>query len=87
MGSSHKRATNENANLLDSDCSEDDMMSPRKYTVGFGGFHLAKALVNMMRNYVLQFDGQYCGVDILISLREECALLQQMKNAVFARKK
>ena len=46
MGSSQKKATDENPNLLDLDCSEEDMMSPRKYTVGFGGLHLAKALIN-----------------------------------------
>ena len=46
----------------------------------------SKALVNTLRNHVLQYDGEYFGIDILISLRWVCELLQTIKTAVFVGK-
>ena len=53
---------------------------------GFGALHLAKAFVNSIRNHVVQHNGEYFGTDILIALRNECASLQNIKNAVFVGK-
>ena len=86
MGSSHKKTARLSTDSLTLESSVEDMMNPKKYTIGFAGLHLAKALVNVMRNHVLQFGGQYCGVDILVSLKEESELLQKLKHAVFVAK-
>ena len=86
MGSSHKKSAKLNPNVLNPSSSENDMMDPKKCTVGFGGLHLAKAVINMSRNYVLQYEGEYFGVNMLISLRNQSELLQSIKNAVFVAK-
>ena len=86
MGSGHKKSAKSNPDILNLSSSENDMMDPKKCTVGFGGLHLAKAVINMSRNYVLQYDGEYFGVNMLISLRSQSELLQSIKDAVFVAK-
>ena len=86
MGSSHKKTVKENPCCLNGSNDIEKMMNPRCYTIGFGGLHLAKAFVNSIRNHVVQHNGEYFGTDILIALRNECASLQNIKNAVFVGK-
>ena len=86
MGSSHKKTAKQSSSGLELDSTDSEMMDPRRYTIGFGGLHLSKSFVNTTRNHVLQFNGEYFGVDMLIALRDECDLLQLIKNAVFVGK-
>ena len=86
MGSGHKKTVKENPSCLDASSDIEQMMSPKYYTIGFGGLHLCKAFVNIIRNYVIQHNGEYFGTNILIALRKNSTLLQMMKNAVFVGK-
>ena len=86
MGSSHKKTVKENPSCLNGSNDIEKMMNPMCYTIGFGGLHLCKAFVNSIRNHVVQHNGEYFGTDILIALRNQCASLQNIKNAVFVGK-
>ena len=86
MGSSHKKTKTEHVDGLELTSSLSDMLSPAKYTIGFGGLHLAKALVNSARNHVMQFDGKNFGINFLIALRYSSPLLLSLKNAIFVGK-
>ena len=86
MGSGHKKTSEESSFCLDVNSDTELMMSPKYYTIGFGGLHICKALVNILRNYNIQHNGEYFGTDVLIALREISASLQLLKNAVFVGK-
>ena len=86
MGSGHKKAAKRSSNGLETTSTDEEMMSSKKYTIGFGGLHMAKAFVNCMRNHVLQHDGEYYGTDMLLALRNISEILQLIKNAVFVGK-
>ena len=86
LGSGHIKSVKENPSCLDASSDIEQMMSPKYYTIGFGGLYLCKAFVNITRNYVIQHNGEYFGTNILIALRKNSTLLQMMKNAVFVGK-
>ena len=85
MGTGQKKMEKEHASL-EVVSTDNEMMCRRTYTVGFGGLHVAKALVNTTRNWVVQFDKQHFGVNILIGIRRLCPLLENIKTAVFVGK-
>ena len=87
MGSSHKKVGRGNVtSVLNLESDYESMMNPKSYTIGFGGLHLAKALVNSARNHVMQFDGENFGTEVLVSVRTLSERLQFLKNAVFVGK-
>ena len=62
---------------------ESDYKKSKMFTIGFGGLHLAKSPVNILRNHVMTYDGENFGVNILRSYKHESSLLSTIKNAVF----
>ena len=86
MGSFHKKAEKNNENRLEISSSDEDMMDLQKLNIAFGGLHLAKALVNCLRNHIMQYNGEFFGTNTLISMRDESEILQNIKNAVFVGK-
>ena len=86
MGSSHKKAEKNNTNRLTVTSSDEEMMDAEKYNIAFGGLHLAKAIVNSMRNHILQYNGEFFGTNVLLSIRHDQEILQNIKNAVFVGK-
>ena len=86
MGSSHKKAEKNNDNRLTLTSSDEEMMDTKKCNIAFGGLHLAKAIVNSMRNNILQYNGYFFGTNVLLSIRHDLEILQNIKNAVFVGK-
>ena len=86
MGSSHKKAEKNNDNRLTLTSSDEEMMDTKKCNIAFGGLHLAKAIVNSMRNNILQYNGYFFGTNVLLSIRHDLEILQKIKNAVFVGK-
>ena len=83
MGGSHKKTALESEAGLTENSSRSDMLSWEKYTIGFGGLHLCKALVNALRNHEISYGGENFGLNILICLRYLSSLLLTLKNAVY----
>ena len=84
MGSAHKK-TDKDFYTIDSESTPVEMMSSELFTIGFGGLHLAKAIVNTSRNHVLTFNGQNFGINILRAYKADTRLAC-LKNAVFVGK-
>ena len=82
MGSGHKKADKLLYHLTE-ESSIEEIMSTDIFTVGFGGLHLGKAFVCTARNYVLSFNGEHFGVNILNELKQSCEILKQVNNSVF----
>lgn len=82
MGSGHKEADIEWYHLSE-DSPESEMYSSKIVTIGFGGLHLGKAFVCASRNYVLSYDGEEFGVNILNGMKESCEILQGINNSLF----
>ena len=87
MGSSHKKVGRGNfTSVLNLESDYELMMKPKSYTIGFGGLHLAKALVNSAINHVMQFDGEHFGIDVSVPVCSLSVRLQFLKNAFFVGK-
>ena len=64
------KAEKNNENRLEISSSDEDMMDLQKLNIAFGGLHLAKALVNCLRNHIMQYNGEFFGTNTLISMRD-----------------
>ena len=82
MAPAHKKAFRLNSNRIDVSSEVQDYMEPVRFTIGFGGLHLAKSPINCSRNHVLTYNGQNFGINILRSYKQESDL-SNLKNAVF----
>ena len=80
-----QRGTAEQLSLINLSSSSSDFIDSSKFTVGFGGLHIAKVLINPSRNCVLTFKGQNYGIHILRAYKKH-ERLNHKKNAVFIRK-
>ena len=67
---------------ITSSSSSAEFMSASTFTLGFGGLHIAKALINPSRNCVLTFKGENHGIHILRAYKKHPSL-NGVKNAVF----
>ena len=70
--------------------SEKELEDSRLVSIGYGGLHMAKAAINVCRNYMLHLHGQRFGINVLRAMRNEedaaADLLRSVKNAVFVAK-
>ena len=53
---------------LDEYSSEDEFMRSDLLSLGFGGLHICKALINPLRNCILSYNGENFGINILLSV-------------------
>ena len=85
MGSAHKKTSRVSAKI-DLLSEESEFMNSKIFTIAFGGLHLSKAVINCCRNHVLTFEGENFGLYILRMYKDECTILNNIKNAVFVGK-
>ena len=71
---------------IDLNSSESDYLSRYMFVIGFGGLHLAKAVVNCTRNHMLTLGGQNYGVNVLRCIKQNTDLLDMLKQAVLVAK-
>ena len=67
---------------IDENSGESTLRKSDVFTIGFGGLHLCKNLINPGRNCVLTFDGENYGIHILRAYKLHPSL-SDVKNAVF----
>jgi hypothetical protein len=85
MGSSHVK-TKKYVEQIDINSPESLLSSANLHTIGFGGLHLAKALVNSSRNHILTNGQVNYGLNIFRSIKKRSPLLTNIKQAVYVAK-
>ena len=89
MASAHKKTANE-MNKIDEVSTDSEFMDSNLFSIGFNGLHLAKAIVNSLRNHVLSNGEENFGVNILRCMKNEndeaSKILHAVKNSVFVGK-
>lgn len=85
MGSFHKK-TALITETINCNSPLSDLLSPKMFTIGFGGLHLAKAITNAMRNHILTHEGMNYGMNVFRAVKKQCADLDWVKQAVYVAK-
>ena len=81
MASAHKKTANE-MNKIDEVSTDSEFMDSNLFSIGFGGLHLAKVIVNSLRNHVLSNREENFGVNILRCMKNENDEASKILHAV-----
>ena len=86
MAPFQKKANKQCKTKITSISTQADFLNPELTTIGYGGLHMCKALVNCFRNNVLTLDGENYGLGILRTNKHDAATLSNIKSAVLIAK-